>query len=104
MAIIAVGDMLNHAIFMQEEIDSALEKLIPVGYVECRKYRTAEKAKELADYSNYEKCVPTEYADRKYRATEKAMELTNCSAYKRAGMFTQVEVILKRLNKPWRSK
>ena len=71
--IISVGDGLNHAIFTQNEITQALKRLIPVGYVETN--------------------------GKKYRATEKAYELTNSAAYKRAGLFTQIEVILKRLNK-----
>jgi hypothetical protein len=71
--IIVAGDVLNHAIFNQEEIDNALEKLIPPGYIET--------------------------CEQKYRATEKSFELANCSAYKRAGMFAVVDVILKRLNK-----
>jgi len=70
--IISIGDGLNHAIFTQKEINQALKRLIPVGYIETN-------------------C-------KKYRATEKAYELTNCVAYKRAGLFTQIEVILKRLN------
>ena len=70
--IISVGDALNHAIFTQNEINQALKRFIPIGYIETN--------------------------GKKYRATEKAYELTNCVAYKRAGMFTQVEVILKRLN------
>jgi hypothetical protein len=49
------------------------EKLIPVGYIETN--------------------------GKKYRATEDAYKLTNCTAYKRAGLFTQIEVILKRLNR-----
>jgi hypothetical protein len=71
--ILAVGDALNHAIFTQDEIDNALKKLIPLGYMETN--------------------------NKLYRATLKAHELTNCSAYKRAGMFSQIDVILKRLNK-----
>ena len=71
--IISVGDALNHAIFTQNEINQALKRLIPVGHIETN--------------------------GKKYRATEKVHELTNCVAYKRAGMFTQTEVILKRLNK-----
>ena len=70
--IISAGDVINHAIFMQEEMNQALQRLIPAGYI-------------ITD------------AD-KYRATEKAHELTACSAYKRAGLFTLAEVILKRLN------
>ena len=70
--IISIGDGLNHAIFTQNEINQALKRLIPVGYIETN--------------------------GKKYRATEKAYELTNCVAYKRAGLFTQVYVILKRLN------
>jgi hypothetical protein len=71
--IISVGDGLNHAIFTQNEINQALKRLIPVGYIEAN--------------------------GKKYRASEKAYELTNCVDYKRAGAFTQIEVILKRLNK-----
>ena len=71
--IISVGDALNHAIFTQKEINQALKRLIPAGYIETK--------------------------GKKYRATEKAYELTNCVAYKREGIFTQIEVILKRLNK-----
>ena len=71
--IISIGDGLNHAIFMQKEINQALKRLIPVGYIETNSKR--------------------------YRATEKAHELTNCASYKKAGLFTQIEVILKRLNK-----
>ena len=71
--IISVGDALNHAIFTQKEINQALKRLIPVGYIETN--------------------------GKKYRVTEKAYELANCAAYKRAGMFTQIDVILKRLNK-----
>ena len=70
--IITIGDGLNHAIFTQNEINQALQRLIPEGYIEV--------------------------ADDKYRATEKAQELSNCVVYKSAGLFTLVEVILKRLN------
>ena len=71
--IISIGDGLNHAIFTQSEINQALKRLIPAQYIETNA--------------------------KKYRATEKAYELANCVAYKRAGLFTQIEVILKRLNK-----
>jgi len=71
--IIVGADILNHAIMSQSEMDEAIAKLIPAGYVE------ADKGK--------------------YRATDKAHELANCSAFKRAGLFTTVDVILKRLNK-----
>jgi hypothetical protein len=70
--IIAIGDMINHAIFTQNEINQALQRLIPAGYIEVD--------------------------NDKYRATPKAQELSNCVAYKRAGMCTKVDVILKRLN------
>ena len=48
--------------FTQNEINQALKRLIPVGYIETN--------------------------GKKYRVTEKAYELTNCVAYERAGMFT----------------
>jgi hypothetical protein len=70
--VITIGDVLNHAIFTQNEINQALQRLTPIGFIEVE--------------------------GDKYRATEKAHELSNCVAYKRAGLFTQVEVILKRLN------
>ena len=71
--IVITGDIINHAVFTQDEIDNALEKLIPLGYIE--------------------------YNKGEYRATERSHELANCSAYNRAGLFTGTEVILKRLNK-----
>lgn len=68
-----ICDLINHAIISQSEIDNALDKFVPLGYVEI--------------------------CEDKYRATEKAQELANCSAYKKAGLFSITEVILKRLNK-----
>lgn len=70
--IVATGDMINHAIFNQEEIDNAIKKLQPLGYIET-------------DGKNW-------------RATKKAIQLSNCSAFSHAGLFTMSDVILKRLN------
>lgn len=70
--IISTGDMINHAILNQEEIDNAIKKLQPLGYIETD--------------------------GKSWRATEKAIELSNCSAFRRAGLFTMSDVILKRLN------
>lgn len=70
--IITSGDMINHAIFNEEEIDNAIKKLQPLGLIETDG-----------------KC---------WRATEKAIELSNCSAFRRAGLFSMSDVILKRLN------
>ena len=71
-------DCISYAIISQSEIDNALDKLVPLGYVEI--------------------------CENKYRATDKAQELANCSAYKRAGLFSITEVILKRLNKSHHNK
>jgi hypothetical protein len=71
--IIIGADIINHAIMTQSEIDNAIEKLAFSGYIEIKKD--------------------------KYRATGKAHELTKCSAYKKAGLFTTIDVILKRLNR-----
>ena len=70
--IVIGGDMMNHAIFTQNEIDDALKKLVPAGYIETDKAM--------------------------YRATEKAIGLSNCLAYRRAGLFGLTEVIHKMLN------
>ena len=74
--IIVGADILNHAIMTPNEIDNAIEKLVASGYVE--------------------------HDQQKYRATEKAHQLADCSAFKRAGLFTKVDVILKRLNRKTR--
>lgn len=111
--IIAVGDNINHAIFNPDEIESALEKLIPLGYIEIEKRNNVASEilceidlnewvaifNETNGIDAFEKLIPSDADKLLYRATEKAHELANCSAYKRAGGFTQVEVILKRLNK-----
>ncbi len=70
--IISTGDMINHAIFNESEIDNAIRKLQSFEYIET-------------DGKNW-------------RATKKAFELSNCSSFRRAGLFTMSDVILKRLN------
>jgi hypothetical protein len=71
--IIRGADIINHSIMLQSEMDNAIQKFLSFGYIEMD--------------------------NGKYRATEKAHELANCTAFKRAGLFTTVDVILKRLNR-----
>lgn len=71
--IVQTGDAINHAIMTQAEIDRALLKLIPAGYIVATSKNT-------------------------FIATEKSAEISECSAFKRAGLFSMVDVVLKRLN------
>jgi hypothetical protein len=50
--VIAGGDLLNHAIFTSDEINSALSIFTTIGYVEIspnKKIRATEKAYKLCD-------------------------------------------------------
>lgn len=71
--VIATGDVINHAIFTKDEVNVALSRFLALNFVEM------DNSKNM-------------------RATSKAFELCNKS-FQAAGLFSQVEIMLKQLKK-----